>query len=110
MHLTTKQVELMRVIVTGNGVGEPADLDEILERVRYETSKQSLQFSIRALIAHKLIEKRGIEKRRGRQRVVIQATAAGGALCRLGGASSTPAYVSTVEDEDLASAIEEMVL
>lgn len=77
MHLTAKQVELLRVITEGNGPEQPADLDEILERVRYETSKQSLQFSIRALIARGLIVKHGIEKRRGRQRQVIGATELG---------------------------------
>ena len=77
MHLTHKQIELMRVIVAGNGDNDPADLDEILERVRYATTKQSLQFSVRALIDHGLIEKRGTEKRRGRQRQVIAATKLG---------------------------------
>lgn len=80
MHLTHKQIELMRVIVAGNGDNDPADLDEILVRVRYATTKQSLQFSIRALIAHGLIEKRGIQKRRGRQRQVIAATRIGQAV------------------------------
>jgi predicted transcriptional regulator len=77
MHLTAKQGELLRVIAAGNGENDPADLDEILERVRYETTKQSLQFSIRAMIKHGLIAKRGVEKRRGRMRQVLFATELG---------------------------------
>lgn len=72
-YLTQKQIELMRCITS-----QPeTDLDEILESLRYCTSKQSLQFSIRALINRGLIEKRGPSKRRGRMRQVIAATAAG---------------------------------
>lgn len=80
MHLTAKQCELLRVIGAGSdGAGDPVhcDLDQILERVRYCTTKESLQFSIRALIKHALIDKRGVEKRRGRQRVLIGITALG---------------------------------
>lgn len=102
MHLTTKQIELLRVIGAGNEDGSATDLDEILERVRYETTKQSLQFSIRALIGHGLIEKKGVEKRRGRQRQVIGATALG--LTYAGGKRPEPAVnpiVSTVEDDNL---------
>lgn len=102
MHLTTKQIELIRVIGAGNDDGTATDLDEILERVRYETTKQSIQFSIRALVAHGLIEKKGVEKRRGRQRQVIAVTELGRDYA--GGASSRPAdnpVVSTVEDDAL---------
>jgi DNA-binding PadR family transcriptional regulator len=106
MHLTTKQRELLRVIGAGNADGTPTDLDEILERVRYETTKPSLQFSIRALVGHALIEKRGVEKRRGRQRQVIAATELG--LAYAGGKRPEPAdnpIVSTVEDDDLDAAL-----
>lgn len=95
MQLTTKQIELMIVISRGNGVGLPCDLDEIIERVRYETTKPSMQFSIRALIKRRLIIKRGIEDRRGRHRIVIEATV-------LGHSMVTPtaiAALSFVEDE-----------
>lgn len=77
MHLTTKQIQLLHVISEGNGEDAPCDLDEILEKLPYETTKQSLQFSIRALISHGVIEKRGTEKRRGRARQVIAATVLG---------------------------------
>ena len=102
MHLTTKQCELMRVIVAGNEDGSACDLDQILDRVRYETTKQSLQFSIRALIKHGLIEKVGPYKRRGRPRQIIAATELGKAY-----ASRKPVekdrnpIVSTVEDDHM---------
>ncbi len=102
MHLTTKQIELLRVISAGNEDGSATDLDEILGRVRYETTKQSLQFSIRALIAHGLIEKKGVEKRRGRQRQVIAVTELGRTYA--GGKRSEPVenpIVSTVEADAL---------
>ena len=70
--LTDKQYKILTVICHGNkeldGTWSPVDMDELLERVAYETTKQSMQFSIRALISRKLIEK-GTEKRRGASRV-----------------------------------------
>lgn len=106
-HLTTKQIELLRVIAAGNE-GAPADLDEILDRVRYETTKQSLQFSIRALIKHGLIEKLGVSKRRGRQRQVIGATPLGAATV---GQKPKPApdYESETGDEELHSELFEVL-
>lgn len=110
MHLTAKQIELLRVINAGNGPGEPCDLDEILERVRYETSKQSLQFSIRALVAHGLIEKLPMQKRRGRQRRPIAITDLGRGYA--GGKPAAPKdipIVSTVEEDALDSELEELL-
>jgi hypothetical protein len=77
MYLTEKQFEIIRVVNEGNEDGTQADLDEIIERVSYKPSKASIQFSIRALIEHGLIEKLGIEKRRNRHRAVIGATSMG---------------------------------
>jgi DNA-binding PadR family transcriptional regulator len=95
MSLTVKQVELLTVIAKGNGAAA-ADLDEILDRIRYETTKQSLQFSIRALIKHGFIEKRGTEKRRGRQRQMIAATDLGLSMVGMKPASA----VSIIESDD----------
>jgi DNA-binding MarR family transcriptional regulator len=106
-HLTHKQILLMTVIAKGNGVEGPCDLDEILDRVPYETSKQSLQFSIRALIRRGLIYKRGIEKRRGRQRVVIDATAAGRALIGIARVEK-PHYVVALEDDELDQVVSDI--
>jgi hypothetical protein len=69
---------IMQVIVDRNKDGSPTDLDQILERLNYETSKASLQFSIRSLILHGLIKKDPEwEKRRGRKRVIIAPTVMG---------------------------------
>lgn len=103
MHLTVKQIELLSVIAKGEGPGLPSDLDQILDKVSYETSKQSIQFSIRALIARGLIYKRGVEKRRGRQRQVIASTTLGDSVCGTNlGAAVSPSYVET----DLDSVVE----
>lgn len=104
MHLTTKQIELLRVIAAGNDDGSPADLDQILERVSYKPTKQSIQFSIRALIGHGLIEKLGTDKRRGRQRVLIGATPLGQHY--VGPLSITRSFVTSVEADE---ALEELV-
>lgn len=77
MQLTAKQLHIMGVIVRGNEDGSFADLDQILKRLPYKTTKASLQFSIRALIAKGLIMKQGRENRRGRSRVVISPTQIG---------------------------------
>jgi repressor of nif and glnA expression len=105
MHLTNKQIELLRVIGAGNDDGSATDLDEILAAVRYETTKQSLQFSIRALIGRGLIEKKGVEKRRGRQRQVIALTEQGRIFAGKASAPPDNPIVSTVEDDELDSAM-----
>jgi repressor of nif and glnA expression len=73
-HLTAKQLELMRVITAANDDGTPCDMDQILERIRYHTTKDSLQFSLRVLIDRGLVKKLGIEKRRGAARRLITVT------------------------------------
>lgn len=77
MHLTVKQIELLNVIARGDERGKPLDLDQVLDKLTYETTKQSLQFSVRAMVSKGLIFKRGVEKRRGRQRQVLEATSEG---------------------------------
>lgn len=77
MHLTTKQLELLKVIGDANEDGSPTDLDQLLERLTYKPSKQSIQFSIRALVNHGLIKKGDSEKRRGRVRAIIELTEMG---------------------------------
>lgn len=80
MRLTAKQIEQMKVITTGNADGSPVDLDQILERLSYKPSKQSYQFSLRALIKHGLVEKGPRETRRGRERQTITPTGLGSAM------------------------------
>lgn len=85
LDATNKQLEILRIINVGNGLdGDgrliPVDLDELLERLSYKPSKESLQFSIRALIARKMIEKGERQTRRGRLRAIILPTALGKAV------------------------------
>ncbi len=61
----------MKVLSLANPDGSFCDLDELLDRISYKTTKQSMQFSIRSLIKGGLIEKKGTETRRGRSRVVL---------------------------------------
>ena len=86
MSLTVKQHQIMQVIFEANPVPDrgPVDLDQLLERVPYQTTKASMQFSLRALIKKGLIEKTGSENRRGRRRTLIKVTAAGGDLFSAG--------------------------
>lgn len=72
--MSQKQVAIMRAIMRGNTEGDFLDLDELLTVLPYSTSKQSLQFSIRALIKHGLVEKKPEELRRGRLRRVLAPT------------------------------------
>lgn len=100
MHLTQKQLQLLTVIAKGNGPGEPMDLDQILDACPYETTKQSIQFSIRSLIGKELIVKLGLHKRRGRQRQVIDATKAGRDIVGIP-AEPSPTYVQAIVDPEL---------
>ena len=105
MHLTTKQLELLAVIGARNPDGGATDLDQILERLSYHPTKQSLQFSIRALIAHGLIQKDAPEKRRGRTRTLISLTEQGRSMS---GQRDTPMAMS-IEDAELLNEIEEFL-
>jgi DNA-binding MarR family transcriptional regulator len=101
MHLTLKQIELLSVIGKRNPDGGATDLDQILERLSYKPTKQSLQFSIRALIAHALIQKDAPEKRRGRVRTLISLTKTGEAM--IGTKKSAPSFVVDVELDEMLS-------
>lgn len=73
--LTDKQYKILTVLCHGNGKDDegtliPCDMDELLERVAYRTSKCSMQFSVRALVKRKLLTK-GSELRRGARRVTF---------------------------------------
>jgi len=77
VEITPYMREVLRVVIRANADGSFCDLDQIIDRVGYHTTKQSIQFTIRAMIAKGLIIKKGREKRRGRSRVVIAATQLG---------------------------------
>lgn len=77
MNLTQKQIELLLVVDAKNPDGTSTDLDQIIERLSYKPSKESIQFSIRAMINHGLIAKVGQENRRDRKRTIIAPTELG---------------------------------
>jgi DNA-binding MarR family transcriptional regulator len=103
--LTMKQVQLLTVIVKKNEDGSPVDLDEILERLSYETSKESLQFSLRALVKKGLINKLPMSiKRRGRMRRCVEPTPDGTILM----AGGTPTPKSIIETPEQTATWEEL--
>ncbi|EFA7170882.1 TPA: hypothetical protein ACH9VQ_005386, partial [Escherichia coli] len=57
MTLTDKQKDIIKTLNLGYERGHLLDLDELLEVLPYKTTKQSIQFSIRALIKKGLVEK-----------------------------------------------------
>lgn len=73
-RFTAKQVDVLENILKGDGSGGFIDTDQLLERLSYETTKKSLQFSIRFLVNRGLVEKKGREIRRGRLRAVYTLT------------------------------------
>ena len=77
MNLTFKQKSILRLIRDANPGGEPIDFDQLLERLPYSTTKDSMHFSLRALIAKGLAEKGALENRRLRSRRLILITPLG---------------------------------
>lgn len=67
MTLTEKQKAILALVIAANSDG-PIDFDQIIERVPYLTTKESMQFSMRALVAKDLVQKGPTEIRRGRSR------------------------------------------
>jgi hypothetical protein len=80
MNLTIKQIEIMKVVVAGVSEGAAVDLDQLLERLPYKTTKESLQFSLRAIERHGLIDRSFAEHRRGRLRRLVRTTDLGRAV------------------------------
>lgn len=78
MRMTQKQITLMTCLADKNPDGSNLDLDQLLTKLRddydWDTTKPSIQFSIRTLIAEGVIQKMTREKRRGRQRAVLALT------------------------------------
>lgn len=108
MSLTTKQIQIMTIVCRGNTDHSEqwCDLDQVLERLKsmfnWATTKQSLQFSIRALIKQGMIEKAGTERRRGRRRIILAPTELGK---HIGGTSHSASVVENTGEnaETLAS-------
>lgn len=73
-RFTAKQVDVLENILKGAENGDFIDTDQLLDRLSYETSKKSLQFTIRFLVNRGLVEKKNREIRRGRLRAVYALT------------------------------------
>lgn len=72
MYLTQKQKKILKAVAEGNADGTAIDITQLSETLDYKPSKESLQFSIRAMIGHNLIRKGEKELRRERfQRVIL---------------------------------------
>lgn len=108
MNITVKQISILRVIAAGNEDGSLTDLDQLLDRISYETTKASIQFSIRSLIKNGLIEKQ-FDRRRGRMHVSYRPTE----LCRrvLGKVNGrSPGVVIEVQDDIFTEELEALAL
>ena len=85
LYMTTKQVQVMKVILKGNtdaaGAWTAVDLDELLERIPYSTSKASMQFTIRYLVKKGCIEK-GQDHRRSYNRAIYTPTEQGKSMMK----------------------------
>lgn len=73
-RLTQKQLEILSAVMRGDDDGGFADLDQVMERLSYAPTKDALQFSMRFLVKRKLVEKKGLQIRRGRKRVLYDLT------------------------------------
>jgi hypothetical protein len=102
LRLTKKQHELMSIIIRKNEDGTAVDLDQILAKLSYVTTKQSLQFSIRALIAKGLIVKQELEKRGSHARRTVVATELGLKVMGPRDSASSKTYIVSVEEDELS--------
>lgn len=76
--VTKYQLEiLVRMREISAGSGRLADFDQILEQLSWMPTKDSAQFTVRALIRKGLMAKCPLEHRRGRLRVCYDLTASG---------------------------------
>jgi hypothetical protein len=66
--------DVLRVIIRANADGSLCDLDQLLDRTACHSSKESMQFTIRALITRGLISKQDCQRRRGAARRTYSAT------------------------------------
>ena len=77
LPLSNKQIEALRVIANEENGNEPQDLDTVLSRLTYKTTKPSFQFTVRSLIKRGLIEKRSCETLRKKSRRFLAVTELG---------------------------------
>ena len=77
MKLSEKQIQILKVVKMRNSSGKHLDIDQVLSKLPYTTTKQSFQFSIRILINKGLVEKLPLETRRKKNRVSYRLTKEG---------------------------------
>jgi hypothetical protein len=70
--VTAYQMEILTAVQRCAGEGFDMDLDQLVDTLSWQPTKQSLQFSIRALIAKRMLTKTGFQVRRGRKRVCFR--------------------------------------
>lgn len=75
--ITGKQLEALRVIANEEHGGRAQDLDQIISRLSYKTTKQNFQFVVRSLIKRELIEKLECKTARGKKRRFLKITPLG---------------------------------
>jgi repressor of nif and glnA expression len=99
--MTRKQAEIMRVIFEAHKANNPIDLDELLDSISYETTKSSMQYSIRALIFKGWIEK-GEKFRKGRSHVTYRLTQRGETIMKPATLSVEPPDMESLSSEDIS--------
>lgn len=83
LQLTSKQLELLRVVSGGNQDGSLVDMRQLLERLSYEPSRDSTQFVIRRLVGKGVLEKAEPERRDGARRACFKVTELGQKILNL---------------------------
>ena len=96
MRLTVKQMILLSEVAKGQKDNELVDMDQLVDHISYRPSKESLHFSLRALIKQGFIEKAGLEQRRGKKRITFRLLVPGIQVLRAPGAD---AFIFSVEDD-----------
>lgn len=72
--LTIRMMMILELVMKRNEDGSLKDLDQLINEVDYDVTKQAIQHTIRFLIQKRMMSKAGTERRRGRRRVVYRAT------------------------------------
>lgn len=72
--ITRHQMEVLQLCKEAT---QPLDLDQLLPKLSWGPSKEAAQFTIRALMKKKMLEKLPLQLRRGRLRVSYQLTSVG---------------------------------
>ena len=75
--MTGKQLEALKVISNEENEHEPLDLDQVIARLSFKTTKQAFQFVVRSLLKRELIEKLDCEVVRSRKRRFLKITPLG---------------------------------